>query len=114
MQGIRINDAQNQVGRYKNNQAIIPLQIGHAGAFTGAFVINCGNISYCISYDTPQPGAVLYYVQQMQAYETTASYSYVPRRERGDNWLGALCAPALVVIGASSLVPVQQNAYSTY
>ena len=109
-----LSHAQNQVARYKNNQTIIPLQVGHAGAFTGAFIINCENISYCISYETPQPGAVLYYVQQMQAYETAASYSYVPRSERDGNWLGAICIPALAGIGASSSVPVHQKAYSTY
>ena len=112
IQSIRINDAKNQVARYKNNQTIIPLQVGHAGAFTGAFVINCENISYCVSYDTPEPGVILYYVQQMQVYETAASYSYVPKTENAYNWLSAMLIP-VVGIGASSIDPIQQKAYAT-
>ena len=113
MQNTRTSEAKNQIDRYINNKTNMPLQIGHAGAFTGAFVINCGNTSYCVTYDTPQPGVILYYVQQMPAYEPAASYAYYPVKEKSHAMAGLLLVPALIGIGASSLDPVLQKAYAT-
>ena len=51
---------------------------GHAGAFTGGFIINCDKISYLITYDTPTQGVILYYVEQMYGYIYETEHVYVP------------------------------------
>ncbi len=76
----RIAAAEAQIARYVNGYAIsgVFCTEGHAGAFTGDFVINCGKISYLITYNTPAEGVILYYVEQMRNYETNPSCSYAP------------------------------------
>lgn len=80
--------AEARIARYVNGYAIsgVFCTEGHAGAFTGGFVINCGKISYLITYNTPSEGVILYYVEQMRNYETDPFRSYAPvtvRQEQG-------------------------------
>ena len=106
MQMQRTSDAINQVNRYikgANEKLDQVLRVGHAGAFTGSFVINCGKISYLVTYDTPEPGVVLYYVKQMQKFEYAASLSYVPKTSENMKLAvgGAVCAGVLLYTALS-------------
>ena len=111
-QNTRIADAEKQIGRYINNKSGIPLHIGHAGAFTGVFMINCGNVSYSVAYDTPQPGVILYYVNESKNYEPAASYAYYPRQERAKYMIGALLITLPVAGGSSLLDSVKYKAFA--
>jgi RHS repeat-associated protein len=102
MQSLRRVEALTQIGRYKNGASKklnMVLQAGHAGAFIGGFVINCENISYLITYDTPEPGVVLYYVRELKTYEPAASFAYVRQRSRKSS----LSCLGLVGIGALAM-----------
>ena len=73
----RMELAGKQVGKYIEASDYI-YHKGHAGAFTGGFVINCDRISYLITYDTPTEGVILYYVEQMYEYVYETEHVYVP------------------------------------
>ena len=84
----RIAEAEGRIAHYVSGYPISEVfcTAGHAGAFTGDFVINCGKISYLITYNTPAEGVILYYVEQMRNYETDPFRSYAPvtvRQEQG-------------------------------
>ena len=40
------------------------------------FVINCNQSSYLVSYNTPEDGVILYYVEELPYNEPAASFSY--------------------------------------
>ena len=54
--------------------------LGHAGAFNGEFIINCDSVSYLITYDTPTPGVILYYVKQLKKQKQNV-YAVYPSKE---------------------------------
>ena len=109
MQASRTNDALRQINRYIDNPTKIPLTAGHAGAFTGSFIINCNNVSYSVSYDTPQPGVILYYVQELRYLERDASYVYYTKENRASQMLGLFLVP--VGAGSTSVDAVLEKAY---
>ena len=94
MQRIREDKAFEQVNRYRENRKDW-LQIGHAGAFTGEFVINCDRQSYLVYYETPSPGVILYYVFGQIDYEPYASYAYKTQKRESSVWAAALLPLAL-------------------
>ena len=85
------------LGRLENGEK---LRLGHAGAFTGAFVLNCNKISYEISYTTPEDGVILYYVTKMESYEREPFAKYVPKSEREKQHV------TLGIIGVGIAVPL--------
>ena len=101
MHSNRIFSADDQVSRYidkskKINNIIY--QKGCAGAFFGGFILNCGNISYSVTYDTPAEGVILYYVTEMQYYVSGLSKVYVPSSLKNMSKYGlALAGLGLVV-----------------
>ena len=72
----RTNQALLQAQKYVKKYTKTPLCLGAAGTFTGQFVINYGTQSYLVSYDTPQDGVILYYVEKMKSYEPEAFRVY--------------------------------------
>lgn len=68
---MRIAAAAAQALKYANLYSETRLRLGNVDAFSGTFVINCNNISYSITYETPSPGVILYYVEQLESYETS-------------------------------------------
>ena len=83
----RVNEAMNQITKYISNKSEILLQVGHAGAFSGKFYINCGAKSYLITYETPEPGVILYFVQQMNNLQTNPAFAYVPKERKLESYL---------------------------
>ena len=111
MQESRTQEAINQVHRYIGKFAERPLCEGRAGTFTGAFILNYGNVSYSVTYNTPEPGVILYYVQEMKSYEPAASYAYVPGTSREEKHaVGAMIAYALLGCGLPD--PVGEASYA--
>ena len=88
MQNERMLLAGGQINRYIKDSKELNKRIyikGHAGAFTGAFVINCGKMSCLVAYTTPIDGVILYSVSQMNNYEHAASYEYITLANRNQN-----------------------------
>ena len=112
MQSTRSDNAYNQVTRYLGcENPPMKLSRGHAGAFTGAFVINYDNTSYLVTYDTPRPGVILYYVAPLPELEPAASYAYNPAtKEIGPPLLLGLLACA--VAGMGQLEPIRNTAHA--
>ena len=111
MQEKRTSDAQKQINRYENNKSNIPLHAGRAGAFTGGFYINCVNKSYLVTYNTPEPGVILYYVEQAPNFEPEASYAYARKKRENTYMIGALIVPAFMGGGSSSRDAIIYDAY---
>ena len=115
----RTTDASNQVlgyiGGAKEKLGIL-LQEGHAGAFTGGFVINCNNISYFVTYETPAPGVILYFVRQMRSFEPAASFAFAPAMNKRDIYtmgsIAAIGAIASLLGGGCAIEPLMQTAYA--
>ena len=113
MQNTRINEAMIQIDRYLNNPANIALKQGRAGTFTGAFILNCNKTSYCVTYNTPEPGVILYFVREMKSYEPAASYAYHPVSEKNKRTSALL--PAMLAYGAMyALDTIDQRSYGAY
>ena len=77
------------------------------------FVINCDKISYCVTYDTPEPGVILYYVQEMPSYEPAATYAYNPKKEENAMYMmGLLLGPVPAGGGSYTLDPIAKKVYT--
>lgn len=114
MQNQRMQDAFNQVNRYATKCTDKPLRIGHAGAFTGSFLLNSGNLTYTVTYETPQPGVILYYVQENKRFDRDASFVYAPAENKILQSVSPLVALGLVLAcagGVSGLDPLCQAIY---
>ena len=105
MQASRILEADDQVTRYINRSKeknIGFYRKGHAGAFTGGFILNYGNFSYSVMYHTPEEGVILYHVERMEHYVHETSYSYEPSSLKKKSRSG--CTAMLVAgIGTAGL-----------
>ena len=90
MMNERILIADSQVSRYvqgAKEKLDVIYQKGHAGAFAGQFIMTCDSITVLITYDTPAPGVILYYVKQLEKKKSTAfavypstAYNYADER----------------------------------
>lgn len=112
MQAARTAEAFAQISRYLNcKEPPMPLTIGHAGAFTGAFLINYDQTSYCVTYDTPEPGVILYYVAPLPKMDPAASYAYNPATKKVEHliMLGLLGS---AVAGGGQLEPIRYTTYA--
>jgi len=77
MQMARMTLAENQAKKYMVNYKGKRLQLGHAGAFQGEFLLMCNEILYLITYTTPKPGVILYFVEQrQQGFNLFPDYAY--------------------------------------
>ena len=81
---LRANIATAQATKYIGGTSgeVTVTTLGAAGAFEGFFYLQCGAYTYEVNYWTPQAGAVLYSVQEVQNYTGEVFAVYVPREER--------------------------------
>ena len=81
--------------------------LGPAGQFSGSFTVSCLDDTYLVTYTTPAPGAVLYYVRQIEK-EKEADYVYEPAiikakmRSKAPSAAGAL-AVVTSAVGAAAV-----------
>ena len=96
----RIDQATNQVNNYVTGFAGV--KPGAALEFFGAFVINCCNVSYLITYFTPFPGVILYTVSALGIYQESAYKEYVPSKVSST-------APATPTVPSTSAIPYRDS-----
>ena len=103
--------AQAQASRYIGGKAVRNGQelknLGPAGQVSGSFTVSCLDDTYLVTYTTPAPGAVLYYVRQIEE-EKKADYVYEPAiikakiRSKAPSAAGAL-AVVTSAVGAAAV-----------
>ena len=73
---VGIHNADARLDKYLFKGGI--LRKGAAGQFVGEFTIEFGSSDYLVSYETPQPGVILYTVIRMRNTNAKPDFVYVP------------------------------------